>query len=111
MQVVILIMIVAYALYHVANNAHAHDTDFGRSKMARVIVFVGVITFLISLPVVPIDVELEHRLNLDSFRWVWMCILCWQLTFIWIVCPLSFAFYGTNDKDTCCRRLWDAFRL
>ena len=77
MQVVILLCIVAYALYHVANNAHAHDTDFGRSKVARVIVFVGVITFLISLPVVPIDVEMDFRLHEELAKWVWKCIIIW----------------------------------
>ena len=107
----IIICIIAYAIYHIANNAHARDKYFGRSRFARVIVFIGVINFLFMLPVVSIDVELENRQESSWFPFFYSCIIAWQLTFIWIVCPLIFAFYNTDDTDTYRRRLWDAFRL
>lgn len=33
------------------------------------------------------------------------------MIYIWLVCPLLFAFYETDEANSCCKRLWDAFRF
>lgn len=42
---------------------------------------------------------------------MWLLLTFAQLMFIWIVNPLAFAFYETDDSAKCCMRLWEAFRL
>ena len=61
LQFVILICIVIYAIYHVANNAHGKDSKFGKSKAARIFVITGEILYLLAIWYVPIDVELKTR--------------------------------------------------
>ena len=111
MQVIFVVCIFFFSLYHVANNAHSKDTYFGQSKAAFILVFIGNVSFLIALPLVNITVYLKPNGDEEWLGWVWVIVIWWQLVYIWLICPLLFAFYGTDDKDSCGRRLWDAFRL
>ena len=58
---IMLICIVIYALYHIANYAHSRDTKFGRSLAARIFVLLSEIIYLLVICYVPIDVELKTR--------------------------------------------------
>ena len=53
---IMLICIVIYALYHIANYAHSRDTKFGRSLAARIFVLLSEIIYLLVICYVPIDV-------------------------------------------------------
>ena len=112
-SIIIFICIVVYALYHVANYAHSRDTTFGQSTVARITVIIGVIFSFVSCTYVPIDVELKTRGDSASTvsRWFWIAIVFSQLFYIWAVCPMLFAFYETDEKDSFCKRLKEAFRL
>jgi len=113
LQLVMLLCIIIYALYRVANYAHSRDSKFGRSTPARIFVISGEILYLLAICYVPVDVELKTRGQsaMDVSDWVWTVIIFIQMIYIWLVCPLLFAFYETDDKNSCCKRLWDAFRL
>ena len=56
-----LVSVAIYALYHVANYAHAKDTTFGRSKVARIFIIIGETIYLVAIVYVPVDVELKTR--------------------------------------------------
>jgi hypothetical protein len=62
---------------------------------------------------VPIDVELKTRGDTaeNAARWVWYILVFIWMIQIWIVGPIVFAFYETDEKKTVCARLWDALRL
>ena len=113
LQLVLLFCIVIYALYHVANYAHSKDTKFGKSAAARIFIITGEILYLLPICYVPIDVELKTRGEgaFDVSLWIWTVLTASQMTYIWLVCPILFAFYETDDNNSCCRRLWDAFRF
>ena len=104
---------VLYALYTVANYAHSRDTKFGQSTVARIFVIAGIIIYLSSILLVPIDAELKTRgeLALKVDRYIWIAVVFSQLSFIWVIYPLLFALYETDDTDKWLRRLWDALRL
>jgi len=61
LQFILLICIVIYAVYHVANYAHARDTKFGQSFLAKTIVVTAIILYLVNICVVPIDIELSGK--------------------------------------------------
>lgn len=105
--------VVLYALYTVANYAHSRDTKFGQSTVARIFVIAGIIIYLSSILLVPIDAELKTRgeLALKVDRYIWIAVVFSQLSFIWVIYPLLFALYETDDTDKWLRRLWDALRL
>jgi len=112
-QFVMLICIVFFALYHVANYAHPGDTQFGRSIAARIFCICGVILFLTPIAFVPVDCELKTRGwdASDANRFIWMTLYFPSICYIWIASPVLFAFYETNEKDRFCKRVWDALRI
>ena len=107
------VCIIFYALYHVANYAHPGDTNFGRSKLAKIYSMFGIVMYLTPIMFVPVDCEMGTRGESakNAANWIWVALVFTQMTYIWLVCPVFFAFYETNDKDGFCRRFWDAIRL
>ena len=77
LQVVLLLCIVIYALYHVANYAHSKDSKFGRSSAARIFIISGEILYLLAICYVPIDVELKTRGDeaIKVSEWVWVVLV------------------------------------
>ena len=102
-----------YAIYRMANYAHAGDNEFGRSRFARISVSMGIFMWTFPILWVPVDVLLSQ--HSDTARninyWIVMCVQYYQLFYLWIMCPLILSFYESDAQDTMCRRWWYAIRL
>ena len=76
-----LVCVIIYALYHVANYAHSSDTAFGKSVAARIFIISGEILCLISIVFSPVDVAMKTRgeTALRVSRWFWIIIVFVQI--------------------------------
>ena len=108
-----LLCVFVYALFHVANYAHGGDTAFGKSTAARIFIISGEILCLISVVFIPVDVAMKTRgeTALEVSRWFWIVLVFVQMTYIWVISPILFAFYESDEKDKPCKRLYTAVRL
>ena len=108
-----LICVAIYSVYHVANYQHSRETKFGKSLAARLIVISGEIFYLLSICYAPIDVQLKSRgaQARENSRSIWLVLVDIQMIYVWIIFPLLFAFYDSDETFSICKRLWEAFRL
>jgi len=93
--------------------SHSKDTEFGKSKKAKIIVSTG--TFIWALPIVwvPVDILLNNHSEISaSFNYYTIMVIeAYQLLFIWFFAPIMFAYYETDVVESTFKRICQALRL
>ena len=93
-----------FVLYRYAHHSHAGDNNFGRTKIARVIVTLGMYMWVIAILWVPVDCLFSLKSSLTrSLNWYsLMCFQTFQLLYIWFICPIFLAYYESDENEPIC---------
>ena len=110
--VVEIICAVIFSIYRMAYFSHSKDTEFGKSKKAKIIVSTGMFVWALPIVWVPVDILLNNHSGISATfnYYIVMVIEAYQLLFIWFFAPIMFAYYETDVESTC-KRIFQALRL
>ena len=102
-----------YFLYKQASLSHPQDTDFGNSWFAKIIVYLGMVLSMAGIIYVQADLVLtKNTQNSKDFNEkMWQGIILLQLIYVWIICPLTFVYYGSNEDVNLSKRLVGAVKV
>ena len=103
--VVEIICAVIFSIYRMAYFSHSKDTEFGKSKKAKIIVSTGMFVWALPIVWVPMDILLNNHSGISATfnYYITMVIEAYQLLFIWFFAPIMFAYYETDVESTCKR--------
>lgn len=106
-----LLCCMAYIIYLIADLAHPEDTDFGKSKLMRGMIFVGFLASFSSMLMVQLDVNLStHTSSNRLSRSLWVIVIIVQVSYVFIAGPLLIVYYSSNENETFVRRIAKSFR-
>ena len=106
-----LLCCMAYIIYFIADLAHPEDTDFGRSKLMRIAIFLGFLASFSSMLMVQVDVALSSHNNSPTLtKALWIIVILIQISYVFIIGPLLIVYYGSNENETFLKRIAKSFR-
>ena len=97
------IVVVAISMvYMIAEFAHPNDTEFGRSIISRIIIWLGFTMSFLPIMLVHLDFSNSRTENQDlessGFSAVWLTTIFCQSMYVFVVCPLMIVFYESNER-------------
>ena len=93
-----------FVLYRYAHYSHAGDNKFGRTKIARVSVTLGMFMWVIAILWVPVDCLLSAKgtLTRSINYYALKSFETFQLFYIWFICPIFLAYYESDENEPIC---------
>jgi LMBR1 domain-containing protein 1 len=81
--------------------------------MARFLIIFGMIISYLQIFYIPVDVILSqaggNQAVVDFY--VFWGMVCLQLIYVWVICPITIALYESDENDPICKRILFALRI
>ena len=102
-------------IYMIAEFAHPNDTNFGKSIISRVVIWLGFTMSFVPIMLVHLDYEdsIEQSgqdMNKNKFNTLWLILIFFQSSYVFVICPLMIVFYESNERLSIIRRVVKALK-